>query len=352
MAIQVIDLPTQPSSNAGADLAQVLSGAADDYVSRQDAQKRRQQQLDDEARRRQEQLSDVASARDFETGRDATSRAFEMTEFDRHEAVAEKARTMHAKGDLRDAVVQMLITSRPPYLSPDQADNQAAIQAAWDAAKRDGMLDKYSDLIHHGYLKIDDIGDPKAVEAAQQKAADASSAGFTSASQTKAAASSAAGNVAAQIRQEQGKVESLQSAVQQATSNAQNPPQDEIMKEAVRLASAVAGPGKVPSRQQISDSMEQASQSVAGKYATLAAQLDAQAKAFIPEHLKIIQGLEGRASQFEKNNIFATPDDSADPADATAAAAPAPGRADGRQDDRRGHSASHRRPPASPRGRH
>jgi hypothetical protein len=322
MAVQVVELPTQPTPMGYADLGNAFQEAAQGYVAEKDKDKAREQLLSDEAKRRQNALDDLQSSRDYQDQRDAKNRSLDRSDEDYRAAANERVLELHKKGELRDHIAEALVNAG--YLDPEKVDDQSALQAAWVKAQHDGLIARYSDMINHGDLSIDDIGDQKKVAEAQTKAAARSQAAVAAGVANKQAGVDAAGSVQSQLAQEQAKVDAMTNAVQQATSNAQNPPAAEVSREASRIATEAAG-GKPPSRAQIQQSMDQAAQTVSQKYQQLAAQLDAQAKVVIPEHLKVIQGLEARAQQFEKQNIFGDPDAPAPaPAGTQTLSSPAP----------------------------
>lgn len=325
MAVQVVELPTQPSSTAGASIANMLEDVSNDYVQQKNAKDRRQQELDDAGTRRQNELADIQSNRAYTDERDDKEHAFQESEFDHHQAAIEKASALHRKDELKDHITEMLVNGG--FLDPDRVDDPASVKAAWSAARRDGTLQKYSDLINHGYLAIDKIGDPQAVADAQAKAAKASTAAYGAAAAQKAAAAGAAGDVSSQIAAETAKIAQIEDATRQAAMVASQPPsQASVIKAATALASQTARVPGHPSQAEIQAQIPQAQATLKQQNEENAMQADQQAKILIAPHQRILASLSTRAGQFEKAGIFANPEDSAPAApDATPALAPATG---------------------------
>src|ERR1700677_2670103 len=100
-----------------ADLGHSLQNAAQGYVAQTDEDKKRAQQL-----------PDVQSARDYEDKRDEKQHAFEKSMEDYRQEANERVYEMHRKGELRDHILTALTQTNPPYLNPNDLDNQTAVQ--------------------------------------------------------------------------------------------------------------------------------------------------------------------------------------------------------------------------------
>ena len=317
MAVQVVELPTQPQPTWGQDLGAVFQEAGQGYAREQDKLKSRAQQLEDERRRRQEMLSDTQSARDYEDSRIEKEHEFERTDFDYKQAAQEKISQLHQSGELQRIITTTLVNSG--YLSPDDVGNKDAIRTAYLAAQRDGLIQKYTDLVQHGYLKVEDITDPKKVADAQALAAKDSTAAFKAGQAQRGAALGAAGSVQNQIVKEQAAIAQIEDRARQAAAAAAAPPDPrQVQTVAAQMAAQTARVPGHPSQAEIQAAMGPAAEQIKAQNEMNARQADEQAKVLIAPHQRILASLSTRAGQFEKNQIFATPDDSD-----TAAASPA-----------------------------
>lgn len=292
--VQVIELPQQPSATGLAALGQVFQEAGVGYAQDKRAQMLRQQQLDDEARRRQNQLSDTQSSREFE-----------RTEFDYQQAAVQKASDLHSKGEFKQHIAQMLANNG--YLDPDKLDDQAAIHVAWAAFQRDGLAQKYADLINHGYLPMDKIGDPQAVADAQAKAAAASAAAFGASADQKANAVADAAKLAKQHDQTVAQLSQMEAEASKDPALEQ-PSAHDVQNRAAQLARD-ANPGRAITPQLVAQQMQAAASELRDQAIQAQMQRTQQAKAVLPSLQRQAQSEGARLDHYEKMGIFANPED-------------------------------------------
>jgi hypothetical protein len=326
MAVQVVELPQQPSPMGLEYLGNALQEGAQGYVAEKDKERARQNQLDDEARRRSEALSDVQDQRAYQSDRDKQNRLLDRSDADYIEKARADAAALHEKGEYKAKITAALVEEG--YLSPDKIDDQASVQAAWAAAKHDGVVQRYQALVSGGFLKVGDLDDPKKVAAAQDAAAKDSTAKAKTALDNRQAGVSAAGSVATQIQQEQAKIRQIEGAAQSAVMAASQPPsQQAVMSAAAQLAAQSARIRDRPSRDEIQAAIPQATAELRQHLQEAAAQADQQAKILIADHERSLAALTARATQFDKAGIFAEPttEDAGDDAgpDVLSPAAPA-----------------------------
>lgn len=148
----IVQLPAAPSGGL-ASLGNILLASAQDY-----AQEKRTS--DREKELRAQRLQDVADERSYQRGQLADARSYEEK---RHAALHEE---QLADMDAREQLAMKALLEKGGYLAPADFDKPDLVQAAYAKAQRDGLVDRYKELIGSGLLNPADVQDPARVEGA------------------------------------------------------------------------------------------------------------------------------------------------------------------------------------------
>lgn len=154
----ILTLPSVPERGLGNLGASILAGVTD--------LKARQRAAEREDQLRQQFLSDVAEQRAYTEGVRSKQRGEALSDDERRRRQMLSDEVRHRDDGLKDLLIAKF------YLRPEQRDQPGAVESAYQAAARDGALERYASEIAGGFLSMSDVENPSAISTAQQKRAD------------------------------------------------------------------------------------------------------------------------------------------------------------------------------------